>query len=484
MSAERFEVPSLIESDKPRHECGIFGVYFPDQDVARLTFYGLYALQHRGQESAGIAVSNNLGIDVRKKMGFVREFKEEDIKSLSGNAAIGHTRYSNTGGSTLINAQPFLHENIAIAQNGNLVNPHILKERLARLDYSPSFDENSKCSSDGELIAQAIHASDGRSIIAKIQNASQDYLEGAYSLTILAEDSLIGVKDPLGLWPLCVGKINDTGYALASESCALDTIGARDIRELEAGEILVINGQGIKSHYLPQAQDGVSKRCSLDINYVLRPDSLLPTGERVLEVRKRLGMILARNHPQDADVVIGIPNSGEFGAIGYAQESGIKLEVGFIKNPYIGRTFIDPDQKIRELGVQLKLNPIPEVIEGRRIILVDDSIVRGTTSRGITELLRSLGAREVHWRSTFPQVTDPCFFGIDIPSSSKLISAGKTPEQVAQELGATSVAFNSHEDFAEASGISLDHLCTGCFTGKYPIKVPSEAGRFVLAEPF
>lgn len=470
-----------ITLQKPQHECGIFGVYFPGEDVSRLTFYGLYALQHRGQESVGIAVSKNAKIKAHKKMGFVREFFDQDITRLKGDIAVGHTRYSNTGGSSLINAQPAIYGNIAIAENGNLVNPEALRRKLAKFGYHPSYDKNGKCSSDGELIAQAIHSQKGDGIVEKIKNAAARDLKGAYSLTILADNALIGVKDPLGFWPLCLGKLNNKGYALASESCALDVIGAKYLRELEPGEVLTIDKNGTRSHFLPNTPKRQSARCSFDINYFLRPDSLLATGARAYEVREKLGQVLARKNRLDADVVIEIPNSGQFGAIGYAQASGIPLKVGFIKNSYIGRTFINPDQRIRQLGVKLKLNPIPQVIAGKKIILVDDSIVRGTSSRQITEQLFKIGAKEVHWRLTFPQVTNPCFFGIDIGTNDELISASKTPRQVAKELGATSVVFNTLEDFLEAVGLNPKTACTGCITGVYPINLPHrERNKFAL----
>lgn len=470
-----------VTIQKPQHECGIFGVYFPGEDVSRLTFYGLYALQHRGQESVGIAVSKNVKIKSHKKMGFVREFFDQDITRLKGDIAIGHTRYSNTGGSSLINAQPAIYESIAIAENGNLINPEPLRNKLAKLGYNPSYDKNGKCSSDGELIAQAIHSQNGDGVVAKIKNAAAGDLKGAYSLTILADNALIGVKDPLGFWPLCLGRLNNKGYVLASESCALDVIGAKYIRELEPGEIISIDEKGTRSHFLPNIPKRQSARCLFDINYFLRPDSLLASGRRVYEIREKLGQVLALKNQVPADVVFEIPNSGQFGAIGYAQASGIPLEVGFIKNSYIGRTFINPDQRIRQLGVKLKLNPIPQVIVGKKIILVDDSIVRGTSSRQITQQLFKIGAKEVHWRLTFPQVTNPCSFGIDIGSNEELISAFKTPKQVAKELGATSVAFNTLADFLEAVGLNPKTACTGCTTGVYPMDLPDrKRDKFAL----
>lgn len=473
----------LKSPEKPRHECGIFGIYYPSADVSRLTFYGLYALQHRGQESVGIAVIENNKIVCHKQMGFVSSLHDEDISKLKGFAAIGHTRYSNTGGTTIANAQPAVCGSklgeIAVSENGNLVNSENLRKKLSEAGFQPSTLNGSKCSSDGELIVQSIAAAKGEVWVEKIQNASLDFT-GAYSLSILAGDTLFGVKDPLGFWPLCLGKINDNGFVLASESCAFDTIGAEFIRELEPGEIVAINGEGIKSFYLPGRVEGRSSFCAFDVNYFLRPESKHLGGEQAYQVRMRLGEQLAIEHPVNADIVISVPDSGEFCAIGYSRQSGIPLVVGFIKNKYIGRTFIMPDQRIRELGVRLKLNPLEEELRGKKIVLGDDSAVRGTNSKMITTMLFELGAKEVHWRFAFPQITHPCHFGIDTYSSKELISAGRTVDEVCKEIGATSVGFNSIEGFERALGKPLSLFCQGCFTGKYPIPVPSQRDKEIL----
>lgn len=489
MSPEKLALNSYQEitpnSEKPHHECGIFGIYYPSADISRLTFYGLYALQHRGQESVGIATSDGYKVNLHKQMGLVSSLKEEDIARLTGFVAIGHTRYSNTGGTTIANAQPAIARGelgeVAVSENGNLINAEGLRESLSKRGFYPSVGEDgSKCSSDGELIAQAIAAVKGANWVEKIQNASKE-LAGAYSLTIIAGDTLFGVKDPLGFWPLCLGEINEQGYVLASESCALDTIGAKFIRELEHGEIVAINAQGLKSFYLQDRIEDKSAHCSFDPNYFLRPDSL-HFGERVYQIRLRLGRQLAIEQPVDADVVVGIPDSGEYGAIGFSEQSEIPLSQGFIKNKYIGRTFIMPDQRIRELGVRLKLNPLPEELAGRRVVLVDDSEVRGTNSILITEMLLSdeIGAKEVHWRFTFPQITNHCPFGIDTSSENELIGAGRTVEEIRQAIGATSVGFNSIAGFEAALGRSLAMYCQGCFTGCYPLEVPKERDKLVL----
>lgn len=481
MQVERDRQSWAIESDKPKHECGVFGIYYPGADVSRLTFYGLYALQHRGQESAGIAVSDGQEIKDRKHMGLVLGFTEEDISALKGDMAIGHARYSNTGVSTLANAQPVIFGQVAIAENGNLVNPQDLRRKLAQRGvFSTIYPNGETCSSDGELIAQTIATSAGKNWLEKIQNASCD-LVGAYSLTIIAGDTLYGVKDPYGVWPLCLGTINDRGYVLASESCALDTIGAKFVRELEPGEILAISDKGLESFYLPGKVEGQSAACAFDANYFQRPDSIFRNGDRSSQNRIRLGRQLAIDHPVDADIVISIPRSGDFAAMGFSEQSGIPLEVGFIKNEYIGRTFIMPDQRIRELGARLKLNPLPEVIGGNRIVVVDDSIIRGTNSRLITEILFASGAKEVHWRLTFPPVRHPCFYGIDIASRHELIASDKLIEQICQEIGATSVGYNSIENFFRY-GLLLpkEQFCTGCLTGNYPIPVPEKRDKFAL----
>lgn len=486
MQIERDSQSRFIESEAPKHECGVFGVYAPGQEVARLSFWGLTNLQHRGQESAGIATLSEGGIDVEKRMGLLREgFREEDIKSLLGYAAIGQTRYSNTGGSNIANAQPMAYKDIAIAQNGNLINSLELRSALIKKGIYPSVTDGISCSSDGEIIAQVIATSEGKNIIGKIQTASREML-GAYSLTILAEESLIAVKDPHGFWPLCIGKLNGIGYVIASESAALDIIKAQYVREIEPGEIVQINQDGIKSFKL--AIEARRTECAFDITYFRAPDSLITPDIYVYQFRKELGRQLARDFPVEADMVIGEKDSGTFSAHGFAEESGIPFNEGSIKNPYSKRVFINPDERIRDMEVLLKHRILKPEIEGKRIILTTDSIVRSHTSKGVIATLRGAGAKEIHMRVTFPPVTDPCFVGIDMESRGHLIAADKTVEQIRIHIGADSLAYLSPESFEKAmqralqTKRTLDTFCTACFTGDYPIPVPEKRDKFELEQ--
>lgn len=480
MRVERDQQSRQIESEIPKHECGIIGVYAPREDASRLAFWGLYRLQHRGQESAGIAVMSAWGIDVKKRMGLLREgFKEEDVESLKGFAAIGHTRYSNTGGSNIANAQPAIYENIAVSENGNLVNPGELRKALLEKGIFPSATDGISCSSDGEIIAQIIASAPGRNIIEKIQEASLKF-QGAYSLTILADNCLIAVKDPLGVWPLCLGKLDGDGYVMASESAALDLIKAQYVREIGPGEILRINEEGIKSFKLP----GIGKiaECSFDRDYFRRPDSLVSPARYAYQFRQDLGRQLAIDFPVEADMVIGEKDSGTFGAHGFSEQSGILFNEGCIKDPYSKRVFIDPDPRIRDKLVDLKHSFLKPEIDGKRIVVVTDSIVRGTNSRGIVKALKELGAREVHYRVTFPQITDPCFFGIDMESREALIGSSKTVEEICSEIGADSLAYQRPESFEKALKRPLSTFCTACFTGQYPIPVPETRDKLVLEQ--
>ncbi len=478
MRVERDRRSWAIESDTPKHECGVFGIYAPGEEVARLTFWGVYNLQHRGQESAGIATLSDQGIDVKKRMGLLREgFKEKDIESLAGFAAIGHTRYSNTGGSNIANAQPVVYENIAVAQNGNLINSPQLRTDLMRKGISPSSTDGIRCSSDGEIIAQVIATSEGKDIIEKIQTASRKMI-GAYTLTILAENSLIALKDSHGFWPLCLGKINGNGFVVASESAALDIIKAQYIREIEPGEIVQINGRGIQSFKLPI--EARRAECSFDLTYFRAPDSLITPDRYVYEFRRELGRQLAKDFPVDADIVIGEKDSGTFAAHGFAQVSGIPFNEGSIKNPYSKRVFIDPDRRSRDREVELKHRILKPEIYGKRVIVITDSIVRGTTSKGLIRMLREAGAREVHMRVTYPPITDPCHVGIDMESKGFLIAANKTVEEIRVEIGADSLAYQTPEGWEKVSQRSLNTYCTACFTGEYPIPVPASRDKFVL----
>lgn len=479
MQVERDRQSWAVESDKPKHECGVFGIYAPGEDVARLTFWGVFNLQHRGQESAGIAALSDQGIDVKKRMGLLREgFKEEDIELLLGFAAIGHTRYSNTGGSNIANAQPVVYENIiAVAQNGNLINSAQLRIDLMKKGIYPSSTDGIRCSSDGEIIAQVIATSEGKDIIEKIQAASRK-MNGAYTLTILAENSLIALKDPHGFWPLCLGKINGSGYVVASESAALDIIKAQYIREIEPGEIVQINERGVQSFKLPIKARRAE--CSFDLTYFRAPDSLITPDRSIYQFREELGRQLARDFPVDTDIVIGEKDSGTFGAHGFAEESGIPFNEGSIKNPYSQRVYIDPDRRSRKRKVELKHRVLKPEIFGKRVVLVTDSIVESTTSKGLVRMLREAGAKEVHVRVTYPPITDPCHVGIDMESKF-LIAAHKTVEEIRVEIGADSLAYQTPEGWEKVSQRSLNTFCTACFTGEYPIPVPKERDKFALA---
>lgn len=466
------------ETNKPHHECGVVGIWAPREDVARLAFYSLYRLQHRGQESAGIAVMSEDGVDVKKRMGLLREgFTEADIESLVGFAAVGHTRYSNTGGSNISNAQPVVYDGIAACENGNLVNSLELRAGLIKQGILPSSIDGIGCSSDGEIIAQIIASAPGEDIVEKIQNASSRF-RGAYSLTILAGNSLIALKDPLGVWPLCLGKLNGNGYVVASESSALDLIKAQYIRELEPGEIVQINGDGLKSFKLPET--GRVAECAFDWTYFRRPDSLVSRGRYAYQFRQDLGRQLAIDFPVGADIVIAEKDSGTFGAHGFAEQSGIPFNEGSIKDPYSKRVFIDPDQRIRDKLVQLKHSFLIPEIKGKRVIIVTDSIVRGINSRGISKALKELGAKEVHYRVAFPQITDPCSYGIDMESKESLIGGSQTSEDICREIGADSLAFQKPESFAKALQRSLNTFCTACFTGDYPVPVPQGRDKYAL----
>lgn len=452
--------------DELKEYCGVFGIYNPDSDVARLTYFGLFALQHRGQESAGIAVSDRKDLVCYKEMGLVSQvFNEKILNILKGDIAIGHVRYSTTGSSTEVNAQPILvsGENpIAIGHNGNLINSLDLKEELNRNGIKLLG------TADTELMAQkiALHYKDD--IVSTLIDVLPSF-QGAYTLVILTRDKLIGVRDPYGIRPLVLGKLNG-GYVLSSETCGLDIIGARFIREIEPGEIVVIDETGVESIRFAESKPHL---CIFELVYFARPDSKF--GSRLVhEIRQEMGRILAKEAPADADLAIPVPDSGIPAAIGYSQQSGIPFSEGLIKNRYVGRTFIQPDQRMRELGVKLKLNPLKEVIDGKRIVLVDDSIVRGTTSSQIVNLLREAGAREVHMRVSSPPITHPCFYGIDTAERNQLIASYKSIEEIREYLGCDSLEYLSVEGLLKACRGSAGGFCTACFTGRYCISIPRE----------
>jgi len=456
------------------HEsCGVFGVYAPGINVAQTTFFALFALQHRGQESAGIAVADGDEIKVHARMGLVSQaFAETDLSSLKGHIAIGHNRYSTTGSSRPVNAQPIIAESegltIALAHNGNITNSRPLRDELQERGY------HFRTSSDSEVIANLILASPGQNWQEKTDHAMRR-LQGAYSLVILTSDKLIAVRDPFGVRPLCLGAL-DGGWIIASESCALDHIGARFIREIEAGEIMVIDNQGMKS-----LKNGADKRalCIFEYIYFARPDSIIE-DKLLYPTREAMGKILAEEYPVDADFVMGIPDSATAAGIGYSHASGIPYCEGLLKNRYVGRTFIQPDQRIRELGVQLKFNPLSRIISGKRLIVVDDSIVRGTTTPHVVNLLRKAGATEIHLRICAPPIRYPCFFGVDMAARWQLIAARKTIPQIREFLGADSLGYLSLDGLIRAVDLPRDLFCLACFTGAYPIPVQIEMDKLAL----
>ncbi len=452
--------------DKLREECGVFGIYAPGKDVARLSYYALYALQHRGQESAGIAVADGHLITLYKNMGLVSEVfpNPNSLHGLKGDLAIGHVRYSTSGESSLENAQPLLVKyrrgSIAISHNGNLVNGVKLRQSLE--DKGSIF----QTTTDSELIAHLIAREQDADIEEAITRA-MPHLRGAYAFVIMTETSLIGLRDYYGIRPLSLGKMEGGGYVLASETCAFDTIGAEFIRDIQSGEMVVIDRGGIRSRTV--AAETGKAICIFEYIYFARPDSNIEE-KNVHLVRKELGRQVAREHPIEADIVIGVPDSSIAAASGLAEELGLPYEVGFIKNRYIGRTFIQPDQKARDLGVKLKLNPVKKIVAGRRVLMVDDSIVRGTTCMRIVQMLKNAGAREVHVRITSPPVKHSCYYGIDTSVSEELIANRMAVSEMSRAIGADSLEFLSVEGMLSAVGFSLDEACLACFDGHYLVK--------------
>ncbi|MFW6117935.1 MAG: amidophosphoribosyltransferase [Chloroflexota bacterium] len=456
------------------HEsCGVFGVYAPGINVAQTTFFALFALQHRGQESAGIAVIDDNGIKIHTCMGLVSQaFTETDLALLKGDISIGHNRYSTTGSSRPTNAQPIIAKSdgltVALAHNGNIINAKLLRDELHERGYYFN------ASTDSEVIANLILASPGQNWQEKIEHA-MNRLQGAYSLVILTENKLIGVRDSFGVRPLCLGTI-DTGWCIASESCALDHIGAQFIREIEPGEIVTIDSQGVKSF---KKKNGKKALCIFEYIYFARPDSIIQ-GKLLYSTREAMGRILAREYPVDADFVMGVPDSATAAGIGYSNASGIPYCEGLLKNRYVGRTFIEPDQRIRELGVRLKFNPLSQIIGGKRLVVVDDSIVRGTTTPRVVSLLKKAGAAEVHLRICAPPIRYPCFFGVDMATRWELIAARKTVPEIREHLGADSLGYLSLDGLIQAVDLPRDIFCLACFTGAYPIPVQIEMDKLAL----
>jgi amidophosphoribosyltransferase len=459
--------------DKFKEECGVFGIW-GHPEASNMTYLGLYALQHRGQESAGIAASDGARLRVSKAMGYVNEaFDEEALTALPGSMAIGHVRYSTAGESKLENAQPLvidcMHGHLALCHNGNLVNANEVRDALVR--QGAIF----QTSSDSEVVVHLF----ARSVKSTVEGAMVEAISqvrGAFSFVMMTKERLFGVRDPYGFRPLAIGRLGDA-WVLASETCAMDLIGATYVRDVEPGELVVLGGpQGIKSikPFAPAPQS----QCIFEHVYFARPDSYV-FGESVNENRTEFGRRLAREAPVEADVIVPVPDSGVCAAIGFSEASGIPMRMGLIRNHYVGRTFIQPQQSIRHFGVKVKLNPVKSILEGRRVVLVDDSIVRGTTSRKIVRMVRSAGAKEVHMRISCPPTVSPCFYGVDTPRRSELIAATHTLDEIRRYLDADSVAYLSLEGLTGAVTGGRSRYCTSCYTGVYPVAFPRDEAAYL-----
>lgn len=455
----------MYQDNKLHEECGVFGLYAPDRDVARLSFFGLYALQHRGQEGAGLVTCDGRVAHIHKGMGLVSQvFNEDNLRHLQGHLAIGHTRYSTTGSPKLRNTQPYLVETLdgplALAHNGNLINaPQLRRELLER-------GVGLQTSTDSEVILHLLAGAGGGDWVTRIR-IMMAKAEGAYSLVILTRDAVYGVRDPWGLRPLVLGALQG-GHVLASESCAFATIGADMVQEVAPGEIVKIDANGYE--VIQGAPQQKLSFCTFEQIYFARPDSMLD-GRLVHEVRQKLGRQLAREAPVKADIVVPVPDSGTPHAIGYAQKSKIPYSEGLIKSRYIGRTFIQPSDELRKIGVAMKFNPLPENLKGKRVVLVDDSIVRGNTSGPLVQMLRNAGAKEIHVRVACPPIKWPCFMGVDMASQAELIAAEKSVEEIREHIGADSLAFLSIAGMMKALKASGGY-CNACFTGDYPFSTP------------
>ncbi|HMA33204.1 MAG TPA: amidophosphoribosyltransferase [Chloroflexia bacterium] len=467
---------AVDEDDRLHEACGVFGVWAPGEDVARITYFGLYALQHRGQESAGIATTEGQRLNVFRRMGLVAQvFDEAALAGLQGPeslAAIGHTRYSTTGSNRACNSQPIEVSSpdlgpLALAHNGNIINALALKNRLQ--EQGASFEGTT----DSEVIAQALVYTPGRDWVSRIRSL-MPRLEGAYSLALLTPGAIYAVRDPFGIRPLCLGRLPHGAWVVASESCALQTVGAAFTREVKPGEIVQIDGSGLTTW--ETAPDHPQALCVFEYIYFARPDSKIGGRPNYL-ARQAMGRQLAIEQPADADIVIGVPDSAIPAAIGFAQQAGLPYTEGLVKNRYIGRTFIQPDQTMRARGVELKFNPLPEVLEGRRVVVVDDSIVRGTTTKPIVDLLRKAGAREVHVRIHSPAMRHPCYLGVDTARREELIAHRLNVAEICRHIGADSLGYLSLAGLFTAVAIDEgrgDTLCQGCFTGNYPMPVQME----------
>lgn len=467
----------------PQDACGVFGVWAPGEDVAKLTYFGLYALQHRGQESAGIAVSNGRQILVYKDMGLVSQvFDESTLESLKGHLAVGHARYSTTGASTWHNAQPTFYPtatgSIALAHNGNLINTADLAEMITD-DEHLDIRMPPASTNDTSVVTQLLAHHPGQTVEERAVDLLPK-IQGAYSFVWMDEHTLYAARDPQGIRPLVLGRL-ERGWVVASETAALDIVGASFIREIEPGELIAIDEDGLRTQRFAEA---APKHCLFEFVYLARPDTIM-TGQRMHSVRVEIGRRLAQAFPADADLVIPVPESGTPSAIGYAEQSGIPYGMGLVKNSYVGRTFIQPSQTIRQLGIRLKLNPLRDVIEGKRLVVVDDSIVRGNTQRSLVRMLREAGAAEVHVRIASPPVKWPCFYGIDFATRAELIANGLTNDEICRSIDADSLGYIDLEDLIEATSVPKPDLCRACFDGVYPIELPDadRLGKHLLEMP-
>jgi amidophosphoribosyltransferase len=471
------------EEDKPHDECGVFGIFSEQRQVARLIHFGLFALQHRGQESAGMAVWDGADLNVRKGMGLVSDvFDDRNLDSLKGQRGVGHARYSTTGSSLLANAGPFDVETelgfLVVAHNGNVVNANELREELIAQGVRLN------ATTDSEVISHVLARAPGANWVEKLQNGASR-LRGAFSLAILTREKLYALRDPFGIRPLCLGQLIDgDGWLVASETCALDTIGAIYEREVEPGEIVAIDYTGFKTvGRLPawEASEYKAALCSAELFYIARPDSVI-AGQSVYLIRENLGRFLAKEHPVEADLVIGVPDSGIPAATGFAQQSGLPYREGIIKNRYIGRTFIQPDQQMRRRSLQIKLNPLRPMLEGKRVVVVDDSIVRGNTTKAIVRMLRTVGgAKEVHLRISSPLIKHPCVLGVDTGTYEELIANNLSVEEMRQHIDADTLGFLSIDNFAAATNMPANRICLACFNGRYPVDFKYQPGGAKLA---
>ena len=456
----------------PQDQCGVFGVWAPGEEVSKLTYFGLYALQHRGQESAGIATSTGENILVYKDMGLVSQvFNEAALESLKGHIAVGHTRYSTTGASHWRNAQPTLgrtaYGTVALGHNGNLTNTAELLELLDER-YPNHESELRGGNTTDTAVLTALLTGNPDSSLEQTAIELLPKVKGAYCLVFMDESTLYAARDPQGVRPLVLGRL-ERGWVVASESAALDIVGASYVREVEPGELIAIDEGGLRSSKFAEEKRA---GCVFEYVYLARPDTAI-SGRVVYEARVEMGRTLAKEHPVEADLVMPTPESGTPAAIGYSEQSGIPFGHGLVKNAYVGRTFIEPSQTIRQLGIRLKLNPLKAVIAGKRLIVVDDSIVRGNTQRALVKMLKEAGAAEVHVRISSPPITWPCFYGIDFASRAELLASGLAMEDIRQSIGADSLGYLSKDGMVEATNQPEEKLCTACFTGKYPIELPA-----------